>query len=291
VANVSESPVLRLALPKGHMQEGVFALLAEAGIHIHGASRSYRPTVSLEGFTVKILKPQNIIEMLQAGSRDIGFAGADWVAELGADVVEVMDTGLDPVRLVAAAPVELLKDGGLSRPKLVVASEYEKITRDWIAARGLDAVFVHTYGATEVFPPEDADCIVDNTASGSTLRMNNLEIIDELLVSTTRVYASPHAWSDPARRKQIDHFVVLLRSVLEARLRVMIELNTTRSNLDAIVAILPCMRKPTISPLYGEDGFAVKAAVPRDQLPSLIARIKAAGGTDIVVSAFQQIVS
>ena len=103
-----QSPeLLRLALPKGRMQEGIFALLAEAGIHVRVGSRGYRPQVSLTGIDTKILKPQNVVEMLGAGSRDVGFAGADWVRELGADVVEVLDTGLDKVRLVAAAPPSL----------------------------------------------------------------------------------------------------------------------------------------------------------------------------------------
>ena len=156
-------------------------------------SRDYRPSISLEHVGAKVFKPQDIVEMLHIGSRDIGFAGADWVRELGADLVELLDTGLDPVKLVAAAPVDLLVDGKLPNQPLVIASEYEKITRAWIAESGLDATFVRAHGATEVFPPEDADCIVDNTATGSTLRANNLDIVDELMRSSTRMYANPRS--------------------------------------------------------------------------------------------------
>ena len=281
---------LELALPKGRMQEGVFALLADAGIHVRAGSRGYRPSVSLPGIQAKILKPQNVVEMLASGTRDVGFAGADWVRELGADLVEVLDTGLDSVRLVAAAPVGLLTDGRLPRRALVIASEYEQITRAWMRAEKIEARFVRSYGATEVFPPEDADCIVDIAASGDTLRANGLVVFADLMLSSTRLYASRRAYEDPIKRAGIDRLVMLLRSVLEARGRVMLEVNVSATSLEDVIAVLPCMREPTISPLHGAPGFAVKAAVPRKRLPLLIPEIKARGGTDIVVSQLMQII-
>ena len=178
---------LALALPKGRMQRGVLGLFDEAGIPVKASRRGYRPQIGLDGIDAKVLKPQNIVEMIHLGRRDVGFAGADWVAELEANVVELFDTGLDTVRVVAAAPKELLQEGRLPRRKLVVASEYERLTRAWIKGRELDAVFVRSYGATEVFPPDDADCIVDNTATGATLADNGLVICDELMVSSTRL--------------------------------------------------------------------------------------------------------
>jgi ATP phosphoribosyltransferase len=272
------------------MQEGVFTLLGDAGIHVRVGSRGYRPQVSLAGLDTKILKPQNVVEMLAAGSRDVGFAGADWVRELGADVVEVLDTELDAVRLVAAAPGALLVDGRLPRRPLVVASEYERIGRAWIAERGLEARLVRSYGATEVFPPEDADCILDIAASGDTLRAQGLVVFDELMRSSTRLYASRAAMGDETRRGAIDRLAMLLRSVLDARRRVMLEVNVGAGSLEAVVAALPCMREPTISTLHGGAGYAVKAAVPRDELPVLIPEIKARGGTDIVVTQLSQII-
>lgn len=288
---ITDPAVLRLALPKGRMQDEVFSLLGDAGIRVRAGLRGYRPQVALPGCEAKILKPQNIIEMLHAGSRDVGFAGADWVAELGADVTELLDTGLDPVRLVAAAPGALLEAGALPRRPLVVASEYERLARRWIAERGIEAEFLRSYGATEVFPPEDADLIVDNTASGATLEANDLTIVDELMRSTTRLFAHPAALDDPAKRPAIDRLVLLLRSVLDARQRVMLEVNVTAERLEALCAVLPCMREPTISTLHGGAGYAVKAAVPRADLPLLVPRIKAQGGTDIVVTALAQIVA
>lgn len=272
------------------MQDGLFRLLSEAGVQVHIGRRNYRPTISLPGFETKILKPQNIVEMLDAGTRDLGFAGADWVAEKQANLVEVLDTALDPVRVVAAAPLEILEAGALPSRHLLVASEYARLTADWIAARGLDARVVRTYGATEVFPPEDADCIVDNTASGQTLAANQLEIIDTLLWSSTRLYAHPAAMEDVEKRSNIEHLALLLSSVLAARKRVMLELNVPLDRLEAVVAVLPCMREPTVSRLAGEAGYAVKAAVPKADLPALIQALKACGGVDLVVSQPTQIV-
>lgn len=282
--------ILRIGLPKGRMERAVLDLLAEAGIRVTPTARGYRPHLLLQATETKVLKPQNIVEMLMLGSRDVGFAGADWVAELSADVVEVLDTGLDPVDLVAAAPDALLQDGRLPDRHLVVASEYEQLARTWVARRGLDADCVRSYGATEVFPPEDADVIVDNTATGATLRANGLSIVDALMRSSTRLYASPAAWTDAAKRQRIEDLKLVLASVLEARRRVMVEVNAPAECLDRVVAVLPCMRQPTVSPLYGNGSYAVKAAVPRDVLPQVIPAIKAAGGTDVVVSALAQIV-
>lgn len=289
-ARQTTETILRLGLPKGRMEQGVLGLLGDAGIDVRTGSRSYRPVVGLEGVEAKMLKPQNIVEMLHMGSRDIGFAGADWVSELDADLVELLDTGMDPVQVVAAAPELFLVDGKLPEQHLLIASEYERLTRRWIESSGMDAQVVRTFGATEVFPPEDADIIVDNTATGSTLRANGLEIVHELMRSTTRLYANPAAMEDPEKREIIDLLVLLLSSVLEARKRVMLEVNVSREHLEAIIAILPCMREPTVSSLHASTGYAVKAAVPRSDLVTIIPRLKASGGTDIVVSVLSQIV-
>jgi ATP phosphoribosyltransferase len=277
------------------MEHGVLTLLADAGIRVRPSVRGYRPDVSLPGAEAKLLKPQNIVEMLALGSRDVGFAGADWVAELeeGAALVELLDTGLDPVQLVAAAPAAILEAGRLPRfpdRRLIVASEYERLTRGWISANTPCAEFVRSYGATEVFPPEDADVIVDNTATGATLEANGLAVVDVLMTSSTRMYAHRAALDDPRRRRYIDDLVLLINSVLEARRRVMLEVNASAACLDAVVSVLPSMRQATVAPLFGNGGYAVKAAVPRELLPQVIPAVKAAGGTDVVVSTLSQIV-
>lgn len=292
---ISADSTIGLGLPKGRMQEGVLALLADAGICVRaseaGGGRDYRPALSLPGFHAKLLKPQNIVEMLDIGRRDIGFAGRDWVEEKEAGLVELIDTGLDPVRLVAAAPTALLQGGRLPARPLLIASEYERLTRAWIAAEGVDATFVRSYGATEAFPPEDADCIVDNAATGATLRANGLDVVAEVMASSTRLFAHPAALDDGARRGRIESFAMMIGSVLDARRRVMVEVNVAGAQVEAVIAVLPCMREPTVSPLHGAGGYAVKAAVPREMLARVIPEVKAAGGTDIVVSPIANIVA
>lgn len=290
LAEPARNGVVHLALPKGRMEEGVVRVLTDAGIRLTFDRRGYRPTLSLEGFETKILKPQNIVEMLHLGSRDLGFAGADWVVEKGVELVELLDTGLDPVRIVAAAAPGFLDGDRPGRPGFIVATEYERITTAWLERRRFDGKVVRSYGATEVFPPEDADCIVDNTATGATLKANGLVIFDELMRSSTRLFACPRTLDDPAKRDRIEHFALLIRSVLDARRRVMLEVNVPSDRLEQVVAVLPCMREPTIAPLHHDAGFAVKAAVPRADLPELIRAIKERGGTDIVVSGIAQIV-
>ncbi|MGI9436019.1 MAG: ATP phosphoribosyltransferase [Geminicoccaceae bacterium] len=291
-ASESISSLVHLALPKGRMEDGVLSLLRDAGIRVTFGKRGYRPTLSLQGFETKILKPQNIVEMLHLGSRDLGFAGADWVAEKDVELVELLDTALDPVRVVVAALPEFA-DGNLGTSGTFrIASEYPHLTEQWLKRKELDARVVRTYGATEVFPPEDADCIVDNTATGETLKANGLVIIDEVMRSSTRLYAHPMALEQREKRERIEHLVLLLRSVLDARLRVMLEINVPAESVETVVAVLVphAMGEPTMSPLHGERGFALKAALPRQALPSLIPEIKARGGSDIVVTTLAQIV-
>ncbi len=281
-------PPIRLGLPKGRMHEEVIRLLADAGIRLSHGPREYRPRISLEGFEVKFLKPQNMIEMLQEGSRDIGFAGADWVAELDLELVELLDTGLNPIRLVAATTEAYLAK--TSSEPFVVATEYSNLTRAWLKDNKLEGRILRAFGATEVFPPEDADYIVDVTATGATLEANNLTIVGELMTSSTRLFANPRVLDEPARREPIEHLVLVLRAVLEARKRVMVEVNVPPDRLDELIKVMPCMREPTVSPLNDGQGYSVKAAVPREVLARAIPEIKACGGTDIVVTEIAQIV-
>lgn len=284
------SSQIKLALPKGRIFEGVRLLLQDAGIEVHNARRSYRPTLSFAGCSAKLLKPQSVVDMLSRGTCDVGFTGADWVLEKDAHLAELVDTGMDPVRLVAAAPANFLDEGALPQRPVTVATEYPRLAKAWLGERGDGDTVVPTHGATEVYPPEDADCIVDNTSSGATLRANGLVEFAELMRSSTRMYASIAAMEDPSKRGRIEDLVRLVRSVLEARRRVMVEMNVPRSDrLDSLVECLPCMGKPTIASLHG-GGFAVKAAVLRTELPGLIPRILACGGSDIVISRFEQII-
>jgi ATP phosphoribosyltransferase len=282
---------VRLALPKGRMFDQVVDLFKGAGVSIQQTERGYRPAISLPNYDAKILNPRNVIGMLNADARDVGFAGADWIAETNSNLPELLNTGLNPVRLVVAAPTEILVDGKLPNRRLVIASEYANLTRRWIDQQGLDAEVLTTYGATEVFPPEDADCIVDNTATGSTLRANGLQIIDTIMQSSTCLYASQRAFADPTVRPRLNDLVMLLESVLKARERVMMDLNVQQEHLAAVVALLPSMHSPTISSLSESGWVAVRAAVPRKNLAELIPRLKAAGACDMVITTAEQLIA
>lgn len=282
-------PILRIALPKGRTTEEVNRLLAAAGVAVKSNGRSYRPTVSDPEMEAKYLKTQNIPGLLEIGAHDCGFTGHDWILESGADVVELLDTGLDPVRLVAAAPEDLAdRIDQLDRP-IVVASEFETLTRKYMDGRGRPYLFIRTHGATEVFPPEDADMVLDLVSTGATLRENHLRIVGEVLRSSTRFVASRAALADPWKAERIETLRTLLQAVLEARRLVLLEMNVPEERLQAVVEVLPAMKSPTVQELHG-GGYAVKAAVPRDGLPRVIQRLRQAGATDLIAYTLEKVI-
>lgn len=276
---------INLALPKGRMADGVQKLMEEAGFKVLANGRNYRPLCADPRFELKILKPQDIVRMVELGRHELAFAGYDWVCECGAQVDELLDTGLDSVRIVAAAPSGI----PLRQRRIVVASEYERISREWLDREGYDYLFVRSHGATEVFPPEDADMIVDNTATGSTLHENGLDEIATLMRSSTRIIANP-ALTRNGKFRTVEEFLTLIQSVLDARKRVMLEMNVGSASLEAVLKVLPCMRMPTVMPLSQEGNYAVKAAVERHVVPRLIPTLKAAGATDILEYPFSKVV-
>lgn len=278
---------MRIALPKGRLESRVVEILAEVGLVVDRDARSYRPMAD-GAVSFKMFKPQNIPAIVALGSADAGFTGRDWIEETGAEVWEVLDLGFDPVRIVAATAGEDLD--AMRGRHVVAASEYERLTRTFLESRGLAYTFIRSYGATEVFPPEDADLIVDNVASGATLRSHGLRVVAEILDSTTRFIASPAAMNDPERRGRIEALADLMRSVLRARERVLLEMNVPADRLEAVVREVPCMKSPTVSPLYGGEGYAVKVAIPRRDVPTIVLRLKALGATDILEYDLNKIV-
>jgi len=287
---IQNTNLLRLAIPKGRMFAGVERLLEDAGISLRTSARDYRPFIAGGLIEAKILKPQNLIEMLDLGTRDIGFAGADWVQELDTDIVELLDTGLDQVRMVVAAPRRILENGELPNRTLTVASEYVQLTEAWQERAGRQDKFVKSFGSTEVFPPEDADYIIDIAATGATLTANNLVVVEELNVSSTRLYASRKAMADSSKAKRITDFCLVLEAVIEARGRVMLEANVPTDRMEAVMAIFPAMKQPTISTLSDRAGYAVKAAVKKSIVLELIPALKQAGASDIIITNLAKVV-
>jgi len=272
---------LRILLPKGRIYENVISLFNGAGIKIDLPERAYRPTVNQDDIEAKVMKPQNIGKLLELGAHDCGFTGRDWIEETDADVEEIMDLGFDPVHIVAAVP-NAIDDKTLAKKRVIVATEYEHIARKWLESRKMNYLIVRTYGATEVFPPDDADMIVDNSATGRTLIENGLRIVDTIMCSSTRFFASKAALNIPEKKQKIMELKMLFEAVIDARDRVMLEMNCSKDKFETLVKGLPAMRSPTVAPLYGDDGYAIKIAVQKKEVPNLLPKLKKLGATDIL---------
>jgi ATP phosphoribosyltransferase len=279
---------LRILIPKGRIFDNVSRLFSEAGFPISLSDRTYRPNLGADWLDAKIMKPQNVGELLELGSHDAGFTGIDWIRESGADAQEILDLGFDKVRIIAAVPQDY-DETKLRSKKLVVATEYVNIAEQWLKSSGYQYKILRTYGATEVFPPDDADMIIDNTSSGQTLKDNGLKIIATLLESSTRFVASKAALANPEKKRRIDELAMLFRAVLDGRDRVMLEMNIPKEQFESL-ASLPAMRSPTVAPLYGDAGFAVKIAVKKHEVPDIIPNLKKLGAIDIVEYDLRKVV-
>ncbi|MDR1398432.1 MAG: ATP phosphoribosyltransferase [Treponema sp.] len=285
---------LRILIPKGRIFDKVSELFADAGFPIALPDRTYRPVFTVSWLDAKIMKPQNVGELLELGSHDVGFTGLDWLKESGAKVEELMDLGFDKVRIVAAVP-NSMDETALRAKTLTVATEYVNLAGTWLKEAGYCYHVLRTYGATEVFPPDDADMIIDNTSSGQTMRDNGLSIIATLLESSTRFVASASALADSAKRRRIEELLMLFKAVLDGRERVMLEMNVAKSLFAALVSGLPAMRSPTVSPLYSDgnailEGYAIKIAVRKNEVPDMIPHLKNLGATDIVEYDLRKVV-
>jgi len=279
---------LRILIPKGRIFDNVSKLFLEAGFPIALADRTYRPSLGASWLDAKIMKPQNVGELLEIGSHDAGFTGIDWIKESGADVEEVLDLGFDKVKIIAAVPQDY-DEAKLKSKKLVVATEYVNLAEAWLKSSGYQYRILRTYGATEVFPPDDADMIIDNTSSGQTLKDNGLKIIGTLLESSTRFVVSRAALANPEKKGRIEELAMLFRAVMDGRERVMLEMNIPKDQLESL-ASLPAMRSPTVASLYAEAGFAVKIAVKKNEVPDIIPKLKKLGALDIVEYDLRKVV-
>jgi ATP phosphoribosyltransferase len=278
---------LKLVLPKGRINTKVLKLLSDCGIELIGGERDYRPKAYGFDLDVKLLKSQNIPSLVEIGQHDIGFAGLDWIKERRSEVEILKDLNFDPVEIVTCIP-EDWDWQEMQQRKLIVASEYKNISTDYLDRLGLNYQLLRSYGATEVFPPEDADMIIDNTSTGTTIRANRLKIVDTVMTSTTQFIANSQALQDIGKRRDIEDLLTLMQAVLNGRDRVLLEMNCGNDQINAIVDLLPAMRCPTVSRLYQDKGFAVKAAIRKDQIRELIPNLLQAGATDILETAIRK---
>lgn len=278
-----------MAIPKGKLQIAIDQLLADIGINVIGSERNYRPGCNDERFEIKLLKGQNIPSMVELGQHDIGFAGLDWIAEQGADVEIIKPLGFNPVQIVACIPEDWDYED-LKKRKIIVATEYMTLAQQFLDKNGFDAQLIRSYGATEVFPPEDADMIIDNTSTGTTIKANRLKICDVVYESATQFFANKQALQDPEKKAIIDDMLLLINGVMNARQRVLLEMNCQSDKIEKIVALLPAMRSPTVSKLFNSDAYSVRAAIMKNATRDLIPKLKQAGATDILELPIRKVV-
>ncbi len=272
---------IKMAIPKGKLQIEIVKLLEQIGLTLQSNDRNYRPKCSDPLFEIKMLKSQNIPKLVELGQHDIGFSGMDWIAEQKADVQVLKSLGFNPVDIVACIPDDWNYEDLKSR-RIIVATEYKELSDQFLSQNGFDYKLIRSYGATEVFPPEDADMIIDNTSTGTTILANHLKIVDKVYQSSTQFFANQACMNDPEKKAIIDDMLLLINGVLNGRKRVLLEMNCKEEVIDQIVDLLPAMRSPTVSQLYRSNDFAVKAAVMRSQVKDLIPVLTKAGATDIL---------
>ncbi|TYO94697.1 ATP phosphoribosyltransferase [Desulfallas thermosapovorans] len=281
------SAKLRLGLPKGSLQESTFQLFKRAGFNISVRSRSYYPSIDDPEIEVVLMRAQEIPRYVNEGVLDAGLSGLDWILENEADVVEVADLAYskqttNPIRVVVAVAensgIKTIKDLEGKR----IATELVRLTRNYLAKNGVTASVEFSYGATEVKVPQLVDAIVDITETGSSLRANKLEVIDTILVSTTRLHANHKAWADSFKREKLQNLAVLLLGALRADSKVGLKMNLPKDKLEDILAILPAMKHPTVSQLINSDWVALEAVLDEKQVRELIPALRRGGAQDII---------
>lgn len=291
-------PVLRLVLPKGSLEKATFDLFEAADLSVRRSSTvAYQATIADPRVDdVRILRPQEIPIYVADGLFDLGITGRDWVEETGSDVVSLGElhyskATANPVRIVVAVPQDSPWEKVEDLPQGVkVSSEYPALTRRFFTGLGIEAAVELSYGATEAKVPDIVDCIVDLTETGRALRAAGLKIIGEILQSWTELVANRAAYEDPAKRHAMLQLKTLLDGALEARGKVLVKLNVSEADLDAVIALLPSMKAPTVSKLFGDGGYAVETVVPKTEINTLIPALKDAGASDIIELPLAKIV-
>jgi ATP phosphoribosyltransferase len=290
--------VLRLVLPKGSLEKPTLELFEAADLRVERSSTvDYRASINDPRIDeVRILRPQEIPTYVAEGLFDLGIAGRDWVEETASDVVILGELRYSkassrPFRIVLAVPQDSAFDTVADLPQGVrVSSEYPELTRRYFAEHGIEADIRLSHGATEAKVPDIVDCIVDGTETGRALRAAGLKIIGDVLTSYTALVANPAAVADPDKRHAMEQIKTLLDGVMEARGKVLVKLNVGPGDLDPVIALLPSMKSPTVSKLFGEGGYAVETVVAKDTINTLIPALKDAGASDIIEVPLAKIV-
>jgi ATP phosphoribosyltransferase len=290
--------VLRVVLPKGSLEKATLELFEAADLAVsRSSSVAYRASVDDPRIDeVRILRPQEIPRYIAEGLFDLGITGRDWIEETASDVVSLgsleysKNTTL-PIKVVVAVAGDSPVERAADLPAGVrISTEYPELTRRYFEGLGIPATVRLSYGATEAAVPDVADAIVEITETGSALRAAGLKIVDTVLVSFTELIANRASYEDPAKRHAMHQIQTLLCGTLEARGKVLVKLNVSEADLDRVIGILPSMKSPTVSKLFGDGGYAVETVVPKSEINILIPALKDGGATDIIELPLAKIV-
>lgn len=281
------SNVLKLGIPAGSLKDATAALFQRAGYRITFSSRSYYPQIDDTEIECLLIRAQEMARYVEQGILDAGITGHDWVQETQADIHEVCELVFSkvsrrPVRWVLCvpedSPVKTVEDlEGKS-----IATEAVGLTKAYLAKHGVTATVEFSWGATEVKPPRLADAIVEVTETGSSLRANNLRILDEVLESTTRLIANQDAWHDEWKKTKLENIALMLQSCLNAEGKVGLMMNVRRSDLESLLSKLPALQTPTISSLSDPEWVDVNTIVDEATVRSIVPELKLAGAKGIV---------
>lgn len=287
--------VLKLGIPAGSLQEATFDLFRRSGFEITVEKRSYFPVIDDEEIECMLIRAQEMARYVENGVLDAGLTGRDWIEETGAEVVEVAELRFSkvsrrPVKWVLCvpndSPIQTVADLEGRR----IATEAVGLTRRYLARHGVNATVEFSWGATEVKAPKLADAIVEVTETGSSLRANNLRIVDEILQSTTRFIANQSAFADPWKRKKIEDIVLVLKATMAAEGMVGLMMNVPKTELDEVLAVLPALQKPTISALSDPDWVDVMTVLHEKTVRALVPKLKAAGARGIIEYQISKII-
>lgn len=287
--------ILKLGIPAGSLKDSTAELFRRAGYNIKFASRSYFPTVDDPEIECMLIRAQEMARYVANGILDAGITGHDWVLETGADVHEVCELVFSkvsrrPVRWVLCVPESSDIKTVADLEGKTIATEAVGLTTSYLKKHGVTAEVEFSWGATEVKPPKLADAIVEVTETGSSLRANNLRILDEVIQSTTRFIANPNSYQDDWLKTKIDNIALMLQSCLAAEGKVGLMMNVHREMLDSVVGILPALQTPTVSHLSDPDWVAVNTIVDEQVVRTTVPQLKAAGAKGIVEYPISKII-
>ncbi len=286
---------LKLGIPKGSLENATIDLFRRAGFNITTSSRSYFPAIDDPEIECMLIRAQEMARYVEDGILDAGLTGRDWVAETEAQVEAVADLvyakqSFGKVRWVLAVPEASAFRSVKDLEGRIIATELVATTRRYLAAHGVSAKVEFSWGATEVKPPVLADAIVEVTETGSSLRANKLKIIDTVLESNTQLIANQQAWQDPWKRRKLEDMRMLLEGAINALGKVGLMLNVHKNDLEAVLGVLPALKRPTISHLSDEEWLAVNTILDETTVRDIIPRLKQAGGQGIVEYPLNKIV-